>query len=127
MADPALLERVLANVIANAVEFSPYSEPVRVSASRHRGDLQIYIVDHGPGIGVRDRATVTQPFHRLSDTTSNSGVGLGLAIADGLTAAMGGHLELRDTPRGGLTVVVSLPAADAGGTSGSASQSGTAT
>lgn len=112
-ADPALLERVLANVIANAVEFSPAGERIRVSAALHREEIQIYVVDHGPGIRLADRPTVVQPFHRLSDTASNSGVGLGLAIADGLTTAMGGTLELRDTPRGGLTVVVSLPAAHA--------------
>lgn len=111
LADPALLERVLANVVGNAVEFSPPGERIRVSAAAHRDDVQIYVVDHGPGIRATDRPTVIQPFHRLSDSASNSGVGLGLAIADGLTSAMGGALELRDTPRGGLTVVVSLPAA----------------
>jgi len=112
LADPALLERVLANIIANAVEFSPHGERVRVSAVQYRRDLQIYVVDHGPGIRPADRATVLQPFHRLSDSQSSSGVGLGLAIADGLTTAMGGHLELRDTPNGGLTVMISLAMAD---------------
>jgi two-component system sensor histidine kinase KdpD len=55
-----------------------------------------------------------QPFHRLGDDSHQPGLGLGLAIADGLTAAMGGHLELRDTPGGGLTAVITLPRATEG-------------
>lgn len=109
VADPALLERVLANLISNAVEFSPPDRRVRVQVQRVGNDVHIYVVDHGRGIRPRDRSVVLQPFHRLDDSASNSGVGLGLAIADGLTAAMGGTLELRDTPGGGLTAVVSLP------------------
>ena len=74
--------------------------------------MQLLVVDHGPGIHPRDRANVLQPFHRLDDATSQGGLGLGLAIADGLTRAMGGDLALRDTPGGGLTAVVTLPCAD---------------
>lgn len=108
-ADPALLERVVANLVANALEWSPPQDRVRVVAHLRDTDVQLYIIDHGPGIHPRDRATVVRPFHRLSDTASHGGVGLGLAIADGLITAMGGHLDLRDTPRGGLTAVVALP------------------
>lgn len=115
LADPALLDRVLANLLGNAVEFAPPGTRVRIHAHARGTDVHVYVVDHGPGIRPRDRSTVLQPFHRLSDSTSNSGVGLGLAIAEGLTAAMGGELELRDTPGGGLTVLVSLPAATAAG------------
>jgi len=110
-ADPALLERVLANLIGNAVEFSPPGERVLVSAHADHGQVHLYVIDHGRGIRPKDRDVVLQPFHRLSDNERNSGVGLGLAIADGLTTAMGGRLELRDTPGGGLTVAVTLEAA----------------
>jgi two-component system sensor histidine kinase KdpD len=108
IADPALLERVVANLVSNAVEFSPPGESVRVTAGQGDDRVQLYVIDHGRGIRPKDRAVVLQPFHRLSDSTANSGVGLGLAIAQGLTVAMGGHLELRDTPGGGLTAVVTL-------------------
>lgn len=114
LADPALLERVLANLIGNAVEFSPEGRTVRVSVQRHGPSVHTYVVDHGPGIKPRDRDVVRQPFHRLDDSARNSGVGLGLAIADGLTIAMGGWLDLRDTPGGGLTAVVGLRAATEG-------------
>jgi len=107
-ADPALLERVVANLITNAVDWSPPNDHVRVLAHQRLHDIQLHVIDHGPGIRPRERATVLQPFHRVSDSERHGGVGLGLAIADGLTAAMGGRLELRDTARGGLTAVVTL-------------------
>ncbi len=111
--DPAMLERVVANLVGNALGFSPEGRPPRVSA-RHRGDtVQLQVVDHGPGIHPRDRATVLRPFHRLDDATSHGSLGLGLAIADGLTRAMGGDLTLRDTAGGGLTAVVTLPTGSA--------------
>jgi two-component system sensor histidine kinase KdpD len=109
--DPALLERVVANLVANAIAWSPPGSAVRVLAHARDRSVQVHVVDHGPGIRPKDRAVVLQPFHRLDDTGNPSGIGLGLAIADGLTRAMGGHLELRDTPRGGLTAVVVVPVA----------------
>lgn len=108
-ADPALLERVVANLVANAVAWSPPGTACRVRAHERGDDVQLHVIDHGPGIRPKDRAVVLQPFHRLDDTGNPSGIGLGLAIADGLTRAMGGRLELRDTPHGGLTAVVVLP------------------
>ena len=107
-ADPALLERVVANLIANAVRFSPAGCPVQVRASGHAGKIEIHVVDHGPGIPEAERATVVQPFQRLGDQSPASGTGVGLAIADGFTRAMGGELVLEDTPGGGLTAIVSL-------------------
>lgn len=108
-ADPAMLERVVANLVGNAAAFSPPDLPPRVEARAVDGSVQVHVIDHGPGIHPRDRATVLRPFHRLDDATSQGGLGLGLAIADGLTRAMGGMLVLRDTPGGGLTAVVTLP------------------
>lgn len=109
VADPALLERVLANLIGNALTWSPAPGSVRVVAHRRGDAMQIHVVDHGPGIRPQLRSQVLQPFHRLGDAAHQPGLGLGLAIAVGLTGAMGGRLELRDTPRGGLTAVITLP------------------
>jgi two-component system, OmpR family, sensor histidine kinase KdpD len=108
-ADPALLERVLANLLDNAVSASPTDRPVRVEAGAVAGRVDIRIVDQGPGIPRGDRDRVFQPFQRLVD--HGSGVGLGLAIARGFVDAMGGELTLEDTPGGGVTMVVSLPEA----------------
>jgi len=75
--------------------------------------VELRIVDRGPGIPEADRDRVFVPFQRLGDTDNTTGVGLGLALSRGLTEAMGGTLDLEDTPGGGLTMAISLPAAPA--------------
>ncbi len=109
-ADPALLERAVANLVSNAVAWSPPERPVRVQASEHGGRVELRVVDRGPGIPAEDRGRVFEPFQRLGDR-SNGGVGLGLAVAKGFVDAMGGNLSIEDTPGGGLTAIVSLEAA----------------
>jgi two-component system sensor histidine kinase KdpD len=112
LADPAMLERVIANLVANALRYAPTVEPLRISASTHGGVVQIRVVDHGPGIAAQDRQRVFAPFQRLGDTDNTTGVGLGLALSRGLMEAMGGTLQPDDTPGGGLTMVLTLQAID---------------
>lgn len=111
--DGALVERAVANVVANAVAVQPDGVPVRVQAAAFaRGDdewVALQVVDHGPGLAPEARAKVFEPFQRLGDRSTQAGVGLGLAIAQGFTTATGGALELDDTPGGGLTVTFELP------------------
>ena len=112
-ADPTLLERVLVNLIGNALRFSPPDRPPTVTAREDDDDtVELRIVDHGPGIPEDQRDRVFVPFQRLGD--SGTGVGLGLALSRGLTEAMGGTLVPETTPDGGLTMRVRLPAAEAG-------------
>jgi two-component system sensor histidine kinase KdpD len=110
-ADPALLERVVANVVANAVAWSPADAPVRVEAGEVNGRVHLRVIDRGPGIAAENRAKVFEPFQRLGDRSSLAGVGLGLAVSRGFVHAVGGDLRLDDTPGGGLTVVIDLPEA----------------
>ncbi|WP_084724766.1 sensor histidine kinase [Streptacidiphilus melanogenes] len=109
LADAPLLERVLANLVTNALRHAAGS-PVLVSVSALADAVQIRVVDRGPGLPEADRDRVFQPFQRLGDTDNTSGVGLGLALSRGLTEAMGGTLTPEDTPGGGLTMVLTLPA-----------------
>ncbi|GAU69182.1 putative two-component histidine kinase [Streptomyces sp. NBRC 110611] len=111
LADPPLLERVIANLVANAVRHSPAGRPVTLSASTLAGQVELRITDRGPGMQLADRERAFEPFQRLGDTDNTTGLGLGLALSRGLTEAMGGTLTPEDTPGGGLTMVVSLPAA----------------
>jgi two-component system sensor histidine kinase KdpD len=110
--DAGLLERVLANLIDNALRYSAPQTRVRVAASAHGSTVELRVIDHGPGVRPDDREAVFAPFQRLNDFTpsTGAGVGLGLAIARGFTEAMRGSLLLEDTPGGGLTAVVALPA-----------------
>jgi len=106
--DPGLLERVLVNLVANAVRYSPPGTPPRVAATADGDRILIRVIDRGPGIPAADHERVFRPFQRLGDTDNSTGVGLGLALARGLTEAMGGTLEPQATPGGGLTMTVDL-------------------
>ncbi|GAB3967283.1 sensor histidine kinase KdpD [Actinoallomurus acanthiterrae] len=111
LADPVLLERVLVNLISNAVHHSPPGEPVLITASAHAGHLELRVIDRGPGIPPADRDRVFQPFQRLGDRDNGTGVGLGLALSRGLVEAMDGTVTPEETPGGGLTMIVTLPVA----------------
>ncbi len=110
VADPALLERVMVNLISNAVRHGADARPVLLTASAHADRVETRVVDRGPGIPPAERDRVFLPFQRLGDRDSETGVGLGLALSRGLVEAMGGTLEPEDTPGGGLTMIVTLPA-----------------
>jgi two-component system, OmpR family, sensor histidine kinase KdpD len=118
-ADAGLLDRVIANLVQNAMRYSPSGVPVRVAGSGY-GDpaeiVELRVIDRGPGIPEVEREQAFAPFQRRDDRSTagspgSPGVGLGLAIARGFTEAMKGSLTMEDTPGGGLTVVISLPAA----------------
>lgn len=112
-ADPVLLQRVLVNLLANALRYQPDGEPVRLGLSRFGDDVELRVVDTGPGIELARRARMFEPFQRLGDTDNSAGLGLGLAVARGFTQGMGGTLSAEDTPGGGLTMVVTLPSVSA--------------
>ncbi|CAN5377706.1 sensor histidine kinase KdpD [soil metagenome] len=117
IADPGLLERVIANLVENAQRYSPVGEPVRVSASAVGDEVELRVTDRGPGITEGAREAVFAPFQRRDDraVSTGAGVGLGLAIARGFVEAMRGTIGLEDTPGGGLMVTVTLPASPVSG------------
>ncbi|WP_371497073.1 sensor histidine kinase KdpD [Kitasatospora sp. NBC_00374] len=116
-ADAGLLERALANLIENAVKYSPDGRRVLVKADAlhpagTRARVELRIVDRGPGVPEEARERIFAPFQRYGDAPRGAGVGLGLAVARGFVEAMGGTVTAEDTPGGGLTMVVTLPAVD---------------
>lgn len=110
LTDAGLLERVVANVTANAVRFSPEGVAVRITASARPGEVELRVVDRGPGLDQAHKERMFEPFQRLGDT-SPEGLGLGLAVAQGLARAVGATLNVDDTPGGGLTMVLTVPTA----------------
>jgi two-component system sensor histidine kinase KdpD len=110
--DGDLLERAVANVVRNALAWSPPGEKVIIGGRYTGAGVELRIQDHGPGIPPSERKGALIPFQKLGDSVSSpnpTGVGLGLAVASGVCESMGASLELEDTPGGGLTVVMSLP------------------
>ena len=108
--DPGILERVLANLISNALRYSPPGSPPVLTASSLGDRVEVRIIDRGPGLPESAVGRMFVPFQRLGDTDNTTGIGLGLALSRGLTESMDGRLEPEDTPGGGLTMAVSLPA-----------------
>ncbi len=113
MADPPLMERVIANVTANALRYSPAGSPPLLTASARGNRVELRVVDRGPGIPEADRDRAFLPFQRLGETSSAIGVGLGLTLSRGLTEAMRGTMKPEETQGGGLTMAISIPAVPA--------------
>jgi two-component system sensor histidine kinase KdpD len=110
IADVGLLERVVANVVDNALRHGAGSG-VAIRGSAHADRVELRVVDRGPGVPAAEMSGLFAPFQRLGDRDATTGMGLGLSVARGFVEAMDGRLSAEDTPGGGLTVVVSLPAA----------------
>ena len=116
-ADAGLLERAVANVVENALRHSPVGMSVLVRGRVMRDRVVLRVVDSGPGVPDADKQRIFRAFQRLGDAPARRGrslgrpgVGLGLAVARGFVEANGGRLDAEDTPGGGLTMVMSLPA-----------------
>jgi signal transduction histidine kinase len=107
---PGAVEQILDNTIDNAIRVTPPGRTVDVHVATSPAGVKILVRDHGPGLTDADKKNALQRFWRADQTTP--GTGLGLAIAQTLAMASGGQITLRDTPDGGLTVIVELPAGD---------------
>ena len=109
IADAGLLERVVANVVQNALRYSPHGQRVTITGSTHAGWVELRVIDRGPGIPAAEADAVFAAFQRRDDAPSDgAGVGLGLAIARGFAEAMGGAVTAEETPGGGATLVIRL-------------------
>ncbi|MDQ1650571.1 MAG: hypothetical protein QOG60_2628, partial [Frankiaceae bacterium] len=103
------LERALANLVGNAVKYSPDAEPVDVTVDIEGGEVVVRVSDHGPGIPNEARERVFERFERLEGTATQTGTGLGLYITRQLVRAMGGNVTVEDLPSGGSTFTMHLP------------------
>ena len=107
--DPTQLERALANLLDNALKFSPSDAPVVVTVASTEGAVLLSVVDSGPGIPAHERERIFEPFVRGTTARGDRGSGLGLAIARGFVNLNGGRLWVDSGPDRGATFVISLP------------------
>jgi two-component system, OmpR family, sensor histidine kinase KdpD len=105
-ADPVQLERVFANLIQNAIKFSPPEVPVRVTGGVGAGSVTVRVIDRGRGIPPSQRSQIFEPFFRGRDS---GGSGLGLAISRGFVEANGGQIRMQTGTAEGTSFAVSFP------------------
>ena len=113
-ADPGLLQRVLANVIDNALRHGGAENPVEIVGRAGSQSAKLEVIDRGPGVSAEQREKLFEPFQRLHDH-GPEGIGLGLSVARGFVEAMGGAMVADSTPGGGLTMRIRLPLASPAG------------
>ncbi len=110
-ADPVLMQRIVVNLLLNALRYGAGTRRPILAASQFAGRTEVRVIDFGPGIPAAEKEAIFVPFQRHGDTDNLTGLGLGLALSRGFAEGMGGSLAAEDTPGGGLTMVLSLPAA----------------
>ena len=108
-ADPDALERILANLVSNAVKYSPPGAQVRLHARREGAMVEVEVTDHGAGIPDAARARIFEPYYRAADVGAVRGTGLGLAVVKALVEAHGGSIRIESAPQVGTRVTFSLP------------------
>ena len=110
--DDLRLRQAVANLVRNALVHTPAGSPVEVALLALNGHAEIDVIDHGPGVPAAQRERIFERFHRSDPTRSRDqgGSGLGLSIASAVVAAHGGRISVDDTPGGGATFRIELPA-----------------
>ncbi len=108
--DYGLMLQALTNLVENSLRYEPPGKQIEIYGDVQGQFMRLFIVNHGPNIPAEDRARIMEPFYRGQDGR----IGLGLPIAKGIVESHHGRLEVRDTPGGGATFIVMLPADEAG-------------
>jgi signal transduction histidine kinase len=109
--DPVLAERLVANLVDNAIRYSPDDGEVWVSTRTLAGSSRLVVANTGPAIRPVEADRIFQPFQRLDDRISHDGFGLGLTIVRSIAAVHGGNATAAPRDHGGLTVTVTIPSA----------------
>jgi two-component system sensor histidine kinase KdpD len=107
--DAVLIERVLCNLLDNAVKYSADGRAIRIAAEYYGADVHVAVEDHGPGIPIGMEKSIFEKFARIQPESVQPGVGLGLSICRTIVEAHHGHLWMENRPEGGSCFVFSLP------------------
>jgi K+-sensing histidine kinase KdpD len=107
--DAHQIQRVLVNLLENALKYSSPAEPVRLLVAATSSEAVVRVIDHGPGVAPQDRGRIFEPFQRGVGPADTAGAGLGLAIARGFAEANGGTVSVESLSGQGATFVLALP------------------
>jgi two-component system sensor histidine kinase KdpD len=110
--DPVLIEQVFANLLENAVKYTPRGTRIEISARKVAGRIAVEVADSGPGIPAGEETKLFDKFYRLQREAAQSGVGLGLAICKAIIAAHGGTISVANRATGGAVFRFELPAGE---------------
>jgi two-component system sensor histidine kinase KdpD len=109
-ADDGCLERILENLVSNAVKYGPHEEPIEVSAKELRSEVVVSVADHGPGVLAHEVKAMFENFYRSGRTSSLApGLGVGLSVCRRLVESQNGRIWASNRPDGGLEVNFTLP------------------
>jgi signal transduction histidine kinase len=111
--DPVLAERLIANLVDNAVRYNLPCGDIWISTDTAPAGTMLTVANTGPPVSPADADRIFRPFERLSDRTSHDGFGLGLAIVASIAAIHGGTVAARPRDDGGLSVAVTIPPVEA--------------
>lgn len=109
--DPVRFQRILHNLLENAIKYSPEGSEIRVFARQERGEMVVGVSDHGPGISIEDHQKLFEPFQRLETKSQAEGIGLGLVVCKRLVESHGGHIWVESRPGEGAIFLFTLPLA----------------
>ena len=122
--DYLMIDRVLTNLLENAVKYTPPGTPLDVRVERDGDRVRVAVADHGSGIPAHARQAVFDKFRRLERGGRAQGSGLGLTVSKGLVEGHGGRIWVEETPDGGATFVFDLPSGEGIASAPLASSSG---
>jgi len=107
--DPVLMERVVGNLLENALKYSPPGSPIALTARRANATAELVVADRGPGIPAPERERIFERFYRADPTRPVKGFGLGLALSLALVEAHDGRIWVEEAAGGGARFVIALP------------------
>ena len=107
--DAVLFERVICNLLENAVKYTPPDSPIEIGASASSDSVCLTVSDTGPGLPIGREATIFEMFERGSKEGATPGVGLGLAICRAIVEAHSGSIDGETQPQGGARFTIELP------------------